>query len=519
MFKIFLYNKHNFYTKIPYTLAIDKKKGVLAMYDEYDKTNQSGSANGMDGENKENQDIRPLDGVYRNVYYSDQENTGYTGQNQYQNEGSPNYGSGWQDYYGTAQTTDKSGSGKKEKKKGRLKKGVAFAVKAAAFGLIAGAAFYGINQAAEFIYPIHQAAGSSVKLPVTVTTSAGGNSSPVTAITDVSDIVAEVMPSVVSVISRVSNEVTYGPFSLGKQEYDASGSGIIVGQSDTELLIATNNHVIEDAESIMITFTDNTPENLADDVSVAGLVKGTRADNDLAVVAVKLTDIPDEVLSYIKIASLGDSDNLSVGEGTIAIGNSLGYGQSVTTGCVSALNREVTIDNLRLNMIQTDAAINSGNSGGALLNMKGEVIGINSAKYSSSGVEGMGYAIPISSVMDIINELMNRQTRTIVDESERGYLGVEGINITKDYSQAYGAPMGFSIQEIVPGGAAEAAGLQKYDIIVRLDGQSVNSYEELKDLLQYYKAGETIPVVVKYIENHEYVEREVQLTLQKADAK
>lgn len=325
------------------------------------------------------------------------------------------------------------------------------------------------------------------------------------------------MPSVVSVVSRVSSEVTYGPFTLGKQEYDSSGSGIIVGQSDTELLIVTNNHVIEGAETVTVTFSDATPEDSSDDISVDGLVKGARPDNDLAVIAVPLEYIPEEVLSYIKIASLGNSDELKVGEGTIAIGNALGYGQSVTTGCVSALNRQVTIENLTLNMIQTDAAINSGNSGGALLNMKGEVIGINSAKALKNGVEGMGYAIPISSVMDILNELMNRKTRTLVEEGERGYLGIRGVNIDVSYSNSYGTPVGISVQQVLEGSAAEKAGIKKYDIITKFDGQTITSMSDLQDLLQYYRAGETVTIIVEYMENHEYVERELEITLGKAE--
>ena len=356
----------------------------------------------------------------------------------------------------------------------------------------------------------------NIQLPVTVTNSKETVSGS-TILLDVADVVEEVMPSVVSVVSHLSNEITYGPFSFGKQEYNSSGSGIIVGQSDTELLIATNNHVVEDAISITVTFTDKTPENLSDDISVEALLKGSRSDNDLAVIAVPLENIPEEVLSYIKIATLGDSDNLRVGEGAIAIGNALGYGQSVTTGCISALNRQVKVNDLQMNMIQTNAAINEGNSGGALLNTKGEVIGINSAKYADTGVEGMGYAIPISSAVDIINELMNRATRTIVDEEERGILGIRGLEIPADYERSYGTPAGFSVQEVIEGGAAEKAGIKKYDIIVRVDGQTIKSYEDLSNLLQYYKAGETVKVVVKYMENHEYVEREVELTLQKAE--
>lgn len=470
------------------------------MYEENENNNMVDSTSGKD-DSYRNQAAEPqsyVDSTYRNVYYNDESDMS---QNRYQSSVNSSF-------YEEPK--------EKKKKNGRGKRIAGFIAKAAVFGVIAGAAFYGVNAAAEYIYPTKEPEREKIQISATVT-SGTGNISGSTIVLDVSDVVEEVMPSVVSVISRLSNEITYGPFSLGKQEYDASGSGIIVGQSDSELLIATNNHVIEGAETITVTFTDNTPQDLTDDVSAEALVKGTRSENDLAVIAVPLENIPDEVLDYIKIATLGDSDNLRAGEGTIAIGNALGYGQSVTTGCVSALNRQVKVDNLELNMIQTDAAINQGNSGGALLNLKGEVIGINSAKYSSTGVEGMGYAIPISSVVDIINELMNRETRTIVKEAERGYLGVKGIDITAAYAQSYGAPVGFSIQEVIEGGAAEKAGLKKYDIIVRVDGQTVESYEDLRDLLQYYKAGETVSVVVKYIENHEYVEREVELTLQKAE--
>ncbi len=438
-----------------------------------------------------------VESTYRNVYYNDNVDFGSEAKQSYINGA----------IYEEPQKQKKSGKGKKTAK---------FIAKAAAFGLIAGTAFFGINAAGKFIYPSSEPEKKTVQLSVT-TTNSGGKSSGATMALDVSDVVEEVMPSVVSVVSRLSSEITYGPFSLGKQEYDSSGSGIIVGQSETELLIATNNHVIEDAQTITVTFTDRTPEDLSDDVSVQALLKGSRSENDLAVIAVPLKDIPEEVLSYIKIATLGDSDSLRIGEGTIAIGNALGYGQAVTTGCVSAINRQVKVNNLNLNMIQTDAAINEGNSGGALLNLRGEVIGINSAKYSSTGVEGMGYAIPISSVVDIINELMNRETRTIVDEDERGILGIKGLEISAQYEDSYGTPAGFSVQEVVEGGAAEKAGIKKYDIIVRIDGQTVKSYEDLRELLQYYRAGETVKVVVKYIENHEYVEREVELTLQKAE--
>lgn len=461
--------------------------------------NQNNTENGegsgypaSDNENiAENRSVNEQE-LYRNVYYNDD----ITGQN-YQ-------------YTASEQVNESAGAEKKEKKAGKVFR---FAGKAVAFGLIAGVAFAGVNYAADLIYPNEKETTIRTQLSTTVNASSNSNSI-ATTVVDASDVVSAVMPSVVSVTSRVSNEVMYGPWTLGKQEYDASGSGIIVGQSDTEILIATNNHVVDGAESVSITFSDATPEDLSDDVTVEALVKGTRANNDLAVVAVPIENIPEEVLSYIKIALLGDSDSLKVGEGTIAIGNALGYGQSVTTGCVSALNREVVMENnLTLNMIQTDAAINSGNSGGALLNMKGEVIGINSAKYKSTGVEGMGYAIPISSVMDILDDLMNRETRTLVDENQRGYLGIQGLDITAAYSENYGAPIGISVQAVIEGGAAEAAGIKKYDIITSFDGQTVTTMTELKEVLQYYKKGETVTVTVSYIENHEYIERELELTL------
>ena len=482
---------------------------------EHDKQNEQSNVNETDSEQSKQEDT-----TYRNVFYQDDfssasnSNT-QTEQQEEQKQEQQNYYNYYNPYtessayHSTIELEEK-------KKKGRWKKGMLFIAKAALFGVIAGGVFFGVNYGIQKFAPFKEE-DSNVKLPVTVTASSGTNSSGATMVLDVSDIVEEVMPSVVSVVSRVSSEVTYGPFTLGKQEYDASGSGIIVGQSDTELLIVTNNHVIEGAETVTVTFSDATPEDSSDDISVDALIKGARPDNDLAVIAVPLEYIPEEVLSYIKIASLGNSDELKVGEGTIAIGNALGYGQSVTTGCVSALNRQVTIENLTLNMIQTDAAINSGNSGGALLNMKGEVIGINSAKALKNGVEGMGYAIPISSVMDILNELMNRKTRTLVEEGERGYLGIRGVNIDASYSNSYGTPVGISVQQVLEGSAAEKAGIKKYDIITKFDGQTITSMADLQDLLQYYRAGETVTIIVEYMENHEYVERELEITLGKIE--
>ena len=413
----------------------------------------------------------------------------------------------------------------KKKKGGKAKRGVVFLAKAAVFGIIAGVAFTGVQYAAGVAgftpQKVAESNQDTPKIPATVT---ANNSSVV--ISGVADIVEQAMPSVVSVVSRVSTTLTYGPFSMGTQEYNSSGSGFIVGKNDTELLIVTNYHVIDSAHTITVTFSDATPADQTDDISVDAILKGSSAENDLAVLAIPLESIPEEVMSFIKIATLGNSDNLRVGEGTVAIGNALGYGQSVTTGVVSALNREVNVDNISYHAIQTSAAINQGNSGGALLNMNGEVIGINSAKTSSSGysgtvVEGMGYAIPISDAMDIINELMNQETvivkrRTeIVDADERGYLGISVVDTSSSYA-TLGIPLGVSVKSVEEESAAEQAGIQKYDIITKFDGISVSSKAELQNLLQYYRAGETVKITLEYAEGrNQYVENEVEVTLGK----
>lgn len=413
-----------------------------------------------------------------------------------------------------------------KKKPNKTKKAALFLAKAALFGVIAGAAFTGVNYAAGKAgfnsQKVIENNNQTQKIPATVTTN---NSAAV--ISGVADIVEQAMPSVVSVVSRVSTTLTYGPFSMGTQEYNSSGSGFIVGKNDTELLIVTNHHVIDSAHTITVTFSDATPADQTDDISVDAILKGTSPENDLAVLAIPLESIPDEVMSFIKVATLGNSDNLRVGEGTIAIGNALGYGQSVTTGVVSALNREVNVDNISYHAIQTSAAINQGNSGGALLNMNGEVIGINSAKTSSSGysgtiVEGMGYAIPISDAIDIINDLMNRETvvverRTeVVDASERGYLGINVVDTSSSYATLYGIPLGISVQTVEEGSPAEQAGIQKYDIITKFDGISVTSKAELQNLLQYYRAGETVKLTLEYAQGrNQYVENEVEVTLGK----
>lgn len=336
------------------------------------------------------------------------------------------------------------------------------------------------------------------------------------------------MPSVVA-ITTVSVQEIPSFFGYGSRQYKsaASGSGIIVGDNDDELLIATNNHVVEGATTLSVCFIgddvtnaetetvnagDNGDLNVEDAVSAK--IKGTDADNDLAVVAVKKADIPEDTLSQIKIAQIGSSDDLVVGQQVVAIGNALGYGQSVTSGWVSALNRTIsTDDGDSTGLIQTDAAINPGNSGGALLNMKGELIGINSAKYADSSVEGMGYAIPISKAKPILEDLMNRETREKVDTSEKGYLGVVLANLTTEAIQMYNMPTGAFIRGVEEGSPAEESGICKGDIIVKFDGQKVSDGDDLLDKLQYYKSGEKIEAVVARSDNGEYKESTIELTL------
>lgn len=330
--------------------------------------------------------------------------------------------------------------------------------------------------------------------------------------TDVSQVVEEAMPAVVAVASTAvyqTPDFGFGWFfGGGSQSYEvpSSGSGIIIGENDTELLIVTNNHVVQDTVSLKITFVDDT--------AVDAAVKGTDTDTDLAVISVPLDQIPQETKEKIAVARLGDSDGLKVGQGVIAIGNALGYGQSVTVGYVSALNREIkTSDGNTRVLLQTDAAINPGNSGGALLNMKGEVIGINAAKYSSTEVEGIGYAIPVSGVQDILDELMNRKTRSEVTEEKRGYLGIQGTTVDEDAAAAFGMPKGVYVYKILKDGAAADPQLREKDIITKLDGMTVKSMQELQKFLKGYEAGETIELLVQRQEDGQYKEIQIPVTL------
>lgn len=321
---------------------------------------------------------------------------------------------------------------------------------------------------------------------------------------DVSDIVDSTIPSIVSITNMSIQQVQSFFGGISQQEIESAGSGIIISQNDSELLIVTNNHVVEGNKTLTVTFHDGQ--------SVEAKVKGTDSTRDLAVVAVPLADIPAETMGNIKVATLGDSDSLKVGEPAIAIGNALGYGQSVTSGIISATTR--SIDGFDGVYIQTDAAINPGNSGGALLNASGEVIGINSAKINNSAVEGMGFAIPISDAGEIIQTLMNRETRSRVSENERGILGIRGYDVTSESAQMYNMPIGVYISEITERSGAEDAGLTKGMIITKFEGSSINGMDALQDQLSYYKAGETVTITVAIPEkNGEYSEEKIEVKL------
>ena len=409
-----------------------------------------------------------------------------------------------------------SAESKKTHKKGSaFKRIVGISAAALLFGTVAGGTMFGVNNLATNLMKTEEESTalskkapevSSVELKeASKAVTTANNSSPTVA--DVSPIAESAMPSVVAIKGTTSVEA-YSWFGEG-QTYDtpSSGSGIIIGKNDTELLVVTNNHVVEDTKDLSVVFIDNE--------EVKASVKGRDSDNDIAIMAVKLEDIKPETLEKIAVAHMGDSDELKVGQGVVAIGNALGYGQSVTVGYVSAIDREVTTkDSSIKNLLQTDAAINPGNSGGALLNMNGEVIGINTAKYASTEVEGMGYAIPISKVKDIIAELSSKETRSDkVDEAKQGYLGIQGKNIGEDVAKAYDMPRGIYVYKIVENSSAANSDLREKDIITKVDSQPVKNMEELKELLSYYQSGEKVKLTVQRLKDSEYEEKEIEITL------
>ena len=390
-----------------------------------------------------------------------------------------------------------------------LKKGVQTVALALAFGVTASAAFQGSNyminqwigeeEQAETVegVKLNQMAGVADGEITTASTENGA--------LNIAAIAEQTMPSVVSITNKSVQEMRLFGQSQA-YESESRGTGIIIGQTDTELLLVTNNHVINGAEEISVGFVDG---EMAE-----AKVKGTDSNKDLAVLSVKMEELTEDTKEQIQVIELGKSSDLQVGEQVVAIGNALGYGQSVTTGIVSALNREVTIENNTNTLIQTDAAINPGNSGGALLNMSGQLIGINSAKYSDTNVEGMGYAIPVDDVVDIIEGLMNRTIREEkVSEGERGFLGITGQDVSSDVADAYDMPRGVYITSVEEGSGAAKAGLKKGDIITRFDGSSVASMAELKEQLSYYKKGEQVKFTVSQALEGEYQEQTVTVTL------
>ena len=438
--------------------------------------------------------------------YNDQENNYSTG---------GNYSSGYQGYnYGERRTYDyyETPRPKKKRKAGKII-GIILAVCVIVGGSAVGGFYLGNNILSEKVSgtAIEEVAPEPIK-EVTlqepqVSESGIESTQTVTAVvTDVTNVVEEVMPSVVSITNTsVITQSFWG--QQFQSENQSSGSGIIVGENDTELLIVTNNHVISDSTELKIQFIDG---SIAD-----AKVKGTDANMDLAVIAVSLDSLSNETISNISIAVLGDSESLKVGEPAIAIGNALGYGQSVTTGVISALNRQIVMGedgSTTGTLIQTDAAINPGNSGGALLNVRGEVVGINSNKIGGSTIEGMGYAIPISNARPIIEELMNRETKDKVDVAKKGYLGISGLNVTTDVSTMYGMPEGVYVAQVYNGGAYEA-GILKGDIITAFDGSSVRTMEDLQGYLEYYEAGESVMVTIQRLGANGYVEQQLLVTL------
>lgn len=453
------------------------------------------------------------DGQYRQQSYGQyQQAGGY--QNNTNGQNRQSYGNPYPNGY-YQNRSSQNGNGGSGKKKGSLVKKTALLVAGALlFGTVAGAAMFGVNRAGQLLFPIEgknataETAAALETTPVVnsdnVQASAETTSSGVV-IEDVSEIVDMAMPSVVAITNTTLYKSSTWFGQTQTYEVPSSGSGIIVGENDTELLIVTNNHVIEDSTSISVTFIDES--------TVDAAIKGTDAESDLAVIAVPLDQISADTKSQIKAATMGDSDSLKMGQGVIAIGNALGLGQSVTVGHVSALNREITVDGNTKSVIQTDAAINPGNSGGALLNAKGELIGINEAKYSDESVEGVGYAIPISYAKEIIEDLKLRTTKVEVDESEQGYLGIQVQNIDSTTAQMYGMPEGVYVYKITENSAASESDLREKDIITKFDGESVTSNADLTNLLTYYKAGTTVTLTVQSLENGEYVERQVEITL------
>ena len=442
--------------------------------------------------------------------------------NNEQNNGYTNNGHPQEYYYSTGNQNYQNNTPNRKPKKQHpfAKKAVSFVCLGALFGVTAGTAFsvptYMTNKQllqtkAQLEQAQSEAAASTPTLSTTTSSLTTSNSNS-TASADVSAIAASCLPSVVSITNKGVSEVRT-MFGTYQQDTESSGSGIIIGENDTELLIVTNYHVVSGSNELSVVFSyDEDSDNPS---LVSAKLKGYDSDKDLAVISVALSDITDEMKSQLKVATIGDSSSLQLGQEVVAIGNALGYGQSVTTGIISALNREVSVTNddgtsITNKLIQTDAAINPGNSGGALLNTAGEVIGINSVKYSDTSVEGIGYAIPMNTAKPIIEDLITKEK---VDEADSAYLGVAGVDVTNDVAQKYNMPTGVYVAQVVDGSAAAQAGIQQGDIITSFDGKEITSMEELKNTVEYYAAGTQVDIVIERSSNGQYQEQTLSVTL------
>lgn len=416
---------------------------------------------------------------------------------------------------GQFQNHNSQGSSDHQNKPKKITKVIAVIGLAIIFGVVSSVVFLSTSYIGTNVLGLNKNSKSNVK---TTTTSVTKSSSVVTS--DVSSIVDDVMPSVVAITNMSVQEVQNFWGQTSQYQSESCGTGIIIAKTDDELLVVTNNHVIADSETLTVTFDDDT--------SVDADVKGSDSEHDLAVIAVPLDKISSDTMDKIAVATLGDSTALQVGEPAIAIGNAMGYGQSVTTGVISAVNRESTTtdeqtgetEGTGVKLIQTDAAINPGNSGGPLVNANGEVIGINSSKLASTTVEGMGYAIPISDVSDIIDNLMNQETKHKVAEDKKGYLGVKGYDVTSESAEKYNMPTGVYVAEVVKGGGAEEAGITKGNVITALNGTTVDSMEALQKELGYYEVGKTVSVTIQVPENNgEWTEKTVDVKLGESSSK
>ena len=480
--------------------------------DNYNDYNNYGRDNDSHVEPTPNYHVDPVDNSYRYTGAAEdtQSNSGtwnqtYSGT--YRNESTDRYYSPYE-----RRTMEESGrKQRREKKKGFGVTVAKCACLAAVFGLVAGGVFGGVN----YLIPTNPNSQVSTQPAPTLTTSAQdsiGKTAPtgtsVQTLHDVSGIVEDVMPSIVAITNMTQTQYFNWFGQSGTRENEYAGSGIIVSEDDEYLYIATNNHVVAGATTLTVQFCD--------DSTVAAEIRGNSPSNDLAVVKVNKSDVEPDTMKIIKVATINDRGEERVGQPTIAIGNSLGYGQSVTTGVISALEREVTSTDSSTGetttnvLTQTDASINPGNSGGALLNFKGEVIGINSAKYGGEYVDGMGFAIPMSTAAPIIQELITREK---VTEDKAAYLGVSGVDVDDEVAKTYNMPTGIFIAKVYEGSAADKAGLQQGDIITKFDNQTVGSMEAMQELMQYHEAGSTVTLTVSRADNGQYIEHEIEVTL------